>query len=204
MEERFERKTDRGLLFSLVGVLTLVVAIIGATYAYFAAADNDTETITGTAATAGLDLTITPKLPTDKTKQLIPQKSAAINNAIKASCVDANRNGICQLYELKIKNTGNAQIKVDGKITFTTPTTNLKWAMSSTADSGFSTTGTAATTTAQAIESAVTITGGTTHTIYIAVWIHETGEQQNDAGTFTASVNYTSSDGNGVTSTITS
>ena len=197
--------TDKGLLFSIVGVLTLIVAIIGATYAYFQATASNSGTISGTAATSGLTLTITKEIV--PTGGLIPQLGSAINAAAAANCVDGNSNAICHVYSITVNNTGSSAVKVNGTITFggISSMGNLKWATSTSKTSGYSTTGTTASTSAVSLQSNVTINASSSSSkLYLIVWINETGSKQTDSGTFTATVNYNSSNGTGVTSTITS
>lgn len=202
-ENKKSSNNNNGLLLSLVGVLTLIVAIAGATYAFFQVTETASG-IEGSAASAGLTLTITPKLPaTDG--NLVPQYGSAINSAVGAGCNDG-ANVVCQTYEIKVTNTGNTEVTLNGTISFggISSMPNLKYSTSATATSGFATSGTTASTTATALESNLSLAGGASSTIYIAVWIEETGSAQTDSGTFTATVTYNATNGKGVTSTITS
>jgi predicted ribosomally synthesized peptide with SipW-like signal peptide len=55
-----QRKNNgRGIFYGVIGVATLVVAIIGATFAYFTATGNDNGTITGNMATITFSLNVT-------------------------------------------------------------------------------------------------------------------------------------------------
>lgn len=208
MNENLEIKkdnTNKGLLFSIVGVLTLVVAIAGATYAFFSATANNAGTIEGTAATADLALDVVQEA--GGTGKLIPQLGTAINSAAAANCTDTNTNTVCQIYSLKVTNSSTATVSLSGTILFSgiTNMANLKFSTSATETSGYSTTGTAAATTATTMpNSTFSLAPNGTKTIYLIVWIEETGSAQSDSGTFNATVTFNSSDGKGITSTITS
>lgn len=208
MNEKLEIKkdnTNKGLLFSIVGVLTLVVAIAGATYAFFSATANNAGTIEGTAATAELALDVLQEA--GGTGKLIPQLGTAINSAAATNCVDGNTNTICQIYSLKVTNNSTATVSLNGSIAFAgiENMSNLKFTTSEAKASGYSTTGTVAATSATIMpNSSFSLAPTDSKTIYLIVWIEETGSAQNDSGTFNATVTFNSSDGKGITSTITS
>lgn len=197
---------NKGLLLSVVGVLTLIVAIAGATYAFFQATDT-AEGISGTAATAGLTLTVSPVYPAqgaDTSGQLIPQDGPAINAAAAAGCLDGN-NTVCQVYSITVQNTGSTPVELNGTILFggIENMPNLVYATSSSSTSGYATTGTTASTTATPLQSNLTLAAGaTSQPHYVVIWIEETGSVQTDSGTYTATVTYNASNGKGVTSTI--
>ena len=57
-----QRNNGRGIFYGVIGVATLVVAIIGATFAYFTATASNETAITGNMATINLGLTVTKSL----------------------------------------------------------------------------------------------------------------------------------------------
>ena len=146
----------KGIFYGVIGVATLIVAIIGATFAFFSAQNEDTDTVRGTAASASLALTV-EKLteittstvepeggegePTTTTTTnygvMVPQLDAHINDAVAGtdgnSCIDANGNVACQVYKITVKNEGTATAKLAGSITLAAEgagaITNLKWAV---------------------------------------------------------------------------
>lgn len=227
-EEKTKNKDLKGIAFISVGILTVIVAIAGATYAYFAVTATNNNVIKGDSAyvSNALTLAVTEKTSTGA-KKLIPQKDQAIQNAVTAGCKDANNNYICKVFEIKITNTTTTQFYVDGTLTFNASTIpNLKWAKGTTATTGFpsSTTG-----PFYAPSNTHVITAGTTanystlatdivlgpkdsandeSNIYIVVWISETNASQTDTGSFTGTVSFTGSNAagtsTGITSTITS
>lgn len=146
----------KGIFYGVIGVATLIVAIIGATFAFFSAQEENADTVRGTAASASLALTV-EKLteittttvepeggegePTTTTTTnygvMVPQLDAHINEAVtgseKGSCIDTNGNVACQVYKITVKNEGTAVAKLAGSITLAAEgagaITNLKWAV---------------------------------------------------------------------------
>ena len=109
-----ENKNGRGIFLGVVSVATLVVAIIGATFAFFSASGGSAnDAITANATTlAGLGFSSSnSKLSTN----LIPVAAENANFArypgIAASgehsCLDDVGNQICSIYEFTITNTAS-------------------------------------------------------------------------------------------------
>ena len=208
-----ENHNGKGIFYGVIGVATLVVAIIGATFAYFSATDTDEGTIQGTAATAGLTLTV-EKVSTEATNGLIPIAEDLLTKALTADtmCVDANGNTACQVYRLTVKNDGTSTAIFDGSLTLTADGyTNLKWA-NINANAGLTTDTTPVSVGTTLNESSVsaittneTFTAGQTKYYYIMVYINETKASQNDTdkGSFTGSVTFNSAGGSGTTATFT-
>jgi len=143
----------KGIFYGVIGVATLIVAIIGATFAFFSAQNQDNTTVKGTAASASLALTV-EKLTEITTVEpeggegeattttnygvMVPQLDAHINEAVTGSteygsCIDTNGNVACQVYKITVKNEGTATAKLAGSITLAAEAdgaiTNLKWAV---------------------------------------------------------------------------
>lgn len=53
-----ENNNGKGIFYGVIGVATLIVAIIGATFAYFTATTQSGQYVTGTAATASLSVSV--------------------------------------------------------------------------------------------------------------------------------------------------
>lgn len=208
-----EKNMKNGIFFGIVGVATLVVAIIGATYAYFTATNSNAGTIAGTAASAGIDLSVT-LTSTQATGVMVPQKGAAIANAITGtsskSCVDGNGNVICKVYTITVKNTGSSTAVLAGTINLTasgsgSKMTNLKWAVNETSADGKNfTSATKNAYTVTNLVSSLSLGANVSKSYYLVVWIEETGASQNatDTGSFTGTITFNSGN-TGVTSTIT-
>ena len=150
--ENNQSSDSKKIITLIVLILTVMVCTTSATYAYFAITSPTNNSMTGTAATAGLIITntasgtanaapqlIAPTKSTYTSKPLVPQKSyansknvlqLAFNGATgKDKCVDANDNAICRAYTFFVRNTSSAAVNVRGSVTFQNIAnfTNLYW-----------------------------------------------------------------------------
>ena len=199
----------KGIFYGVIGVATLIVAIIGATFAYFTATADDTNTIQGNAASVGLNLTV--EKVSDGEGGLVPQLETALSSAMKGvdttanagddSCIDANGNTVCQVYKINVQNTGTAEAKLNGTLTLASGNVkNLKWAIVS----DWTTNPTAGGAKGDSsLASGVKISGSGSQEYYVVIWINETAAAQDDSGSFTGTVSFNAADGSGVTSTFT-
>lgn len=219
MEENNRKGT--GFFYGVIGVATLVVAIIGATFAYFTATAEDKDTIKGEAANTGLSLEVT-HISTDATAGLIPLNTTDLQKGVTGdaaataenkSCLDKNGNTICQVYSVKVINEGTATAAVTGKLNLAAVDpaadpekpnvfTNLKWQLltdATTVDTGATAYGTGE----NPIVQNASIAGGADATYYLVIWIDNLNESQNDAdkGFFNGTVSFDSAEGTGVSAT---
>lgn len=220
--------------FGITILLVLFFCVTGATYAYFAVSAVNNNTITGEAATVNLTLGVTKIFPTassNNTGVMVPQKSVSesasspLSTALKNGCVDGNKNIVCQVYRINIKNDGGTATQVvDGMISFYsdnamktdvhTSMPNLKYKLISSVD---------ATTPSNSVLGAnadleangtdkkfatnVSMATGVVFDYYLIVWINETNTNQSDQSQlnlkkhFYGKVTFNSSNGTGVTST---
>ena len=212
MEEldKNERK-GQGTFYMIIAMLTLVVAIVGATFAYFSLQASDENTIKGNAAQAGLSLEVR-KVSVDASGDLVPLDETLLEKAIKGDsatgsqmCVDKNGNTVCQVYEIKVTNEGTAATAVNGSLTLSAETiTNLKWQIMTDQSTPVTDTGQFKTADDTEIAKNDTVEANPgTKTYYIMIWIDEIESPQNDSdtGAFTGVVSFTSADGSGVTGT---
>ncbi len=194
-------------IYLSLALFILIFSITGATYAYFALSASNNNTIMGTAGTASLSLTVTKSFPTS-TASMVPQLESALDKAISTtySCIDGNGNVVCHVYKAVVKNTGTTSAELNGTISFQNIATlpNLKWKRLTSEREFGEDTGHTATTSEQVFESKKIFTPNETATYYFVVWIDEIGANQTDSGTFHATINFKPSDGEGLTSTITS
>ena len=143
-------RKGNGIFLGIVSVSTLVVAIIGATFAYFSASTQSNEdAVNLTAYEFSLTMSVTPVFPNGATKliPLDPDKEVegyegdndknllyALNVANDA-CIDNNKLQVCALYQVKIENNNTNPITLGGQIRTVTntpgsggePFTNLKY-----------------------------------------------------------------------------
>ncbi len=142
-----QKNNGRGIFYGVIGVATLVVAIIGATFAYFTATQSNNNTITGNMATIQFGLNVTKVTHVDETKGgMIPMSNNMVDAAVTnpaddgGTCVDNNGNAVCQIYKIVATNTGSASLFLDGYVSLVggsgTPTddtsatnkTTMRWA----------------------------------------------------------------------------
>ena len=209
-----------GVFYGVIGVATLVVAIIGATFAYFTATAENTTTIQGEAANTGLSLEVT-HLSTGATAGLIPLNTSDLQKGITGdaqaevenkSCIDANGNSVCQVYSVKVTNEGTATAAIAGSLDLqpvdkedeeiTSTFTNLKWQLltdATTVDGDATSYGIGKNN----ITSNLSLGAGLDQTYYIVIWIDNLNESQNDAdkGFFNGTITFDSAEGAGISAT---
>lgn len=124
MEERKQKRNVSNIFYAVVGIATLIVSVIGATFAYFTATDANNATIKGDMAIIDFDLDVEPATDADETIGMIPMSNNMVEMAVsdasgKGVCVDNNNNAVCQIYKIKVVNTSTASMFVDGYVTLT-------------------------------------------------------------------------------------
>lgn len=225
MNDNVEKKNNdgKGITFLTIAILTVVVAIAGSTFAFFQVTASNNNVIRGDSAYVSNALELKVNLSsTNATGKLVPQLASsgsgddvvnvlqkAVTGATgKGSCVDENGNTICKVYTITVTNKTTTKYYVTGTLTLTAATMpNLKWAKGTSATAGFSGTGTTYTKADTALASNVELASNASVNYYVVVWINETGEAQEDSGSFTGTVQFNgySTSGttvSGVTSTI--
>lgn len=146
-----DNNNGKGIFYGVIGVATLVVAIIGATFAYFSATvtptdgSDDISGATNNDIAGNMSLTVTRILPANSTgangatatKGLVPANIdgtiGQINNAVAAGCVDAN-NGFtgCHVYKITASSStavGTANINLKNFSVTATDTDDWKFAV---------------------------------------------------------------------------
>lgn len=137
-----ENSKGRGIFLGVVSVATLIVAIIGATFAWFSASLGSGENgVNLTAYQFDADLTVERVFPTEEnaSRKIIPfvpnkvlregpenkidNMNYALNEATN-KCVDSSGYLVCSLYKITVTNNGSDAIELDGSVTTmeTTPT----------------------------------------------------------------------------------
>ena len=130
-----ENKNGKGIFYGVIGVATLIVAIIGATFAYFTATTASGQYLTGTAATASLEVKVQrltgysagegAESAAAAKYVMVPQLDKGLSQAVRGTqttentpCIDANGSLVCSIYKILVHNTGSAAIDVSGSIAF--------------------------------------------------------------------------------------
>ena len=119
-----ENNNKRGIFYGVIGVATLVVAIIGATFAYFTAAQDVANNITGNMATVSFGLDVEKVTTAGDTSGLIPMSNNMVERAVsnaseKGTCIDDAGNAVCQVYKVTVTNDSTAAMFVDGYVALT-------------------------------------------------------------------------------------
>ena len=205
-----ENRKGPGVFYAVVGVATLVVAIIGATFAYFSASTTNKTDVTGsTASGASLSMAITRVSDAGTAANMIPMLTTDLQKGVTGteskSCIDANGNTVCQVYKITVTN-GSADIGINVKGTMNLANTgkNMKWQVLTDATHVDAD----ATTVAQGTEGTIVanqaLTAKGTHDFYLVIWLDETNAAQDadDAGkTFTGTVTFNGVNADGSSST---
>lgn len=124
MDNEVKGKNTRNIIYAVIGVLTLIVAITGATFAYYTATASN-NVFSGNMATISFDLKVSKASNIDDTKGgLIPMTNSMIQKAVNnvsgnGICVDDNENAVCQIYKITVINSSTASMFVDGYVTLT-------------------------------------------------------------------------------------
>lgn len=231
-EEMEPKKNVTKMQLTVTLILILFFSITSATYAYFAISATNNNTITGSAATVNLTLSVNKIFPTSSstnTGVMVPQLSVSgsstspLANALKGGCVDNNANVVCQVYKITIQNVGGTATQVvDGKVFFYgnsvmttdvhTTMPNLKWKLITSVDTTTPTNSVLGTNEDQEANSSdnkfvssLTLATNDTFDYYMIVWINETNTNQTSepGKTFYGKIQFDSSNGTGVTSTFT-
>lgn len=181
-----ENRKGTGVFYAVVGVATLVVAIIGATFAYFSASATSEKEVTGTTASgANLSLVVTRVSDEATAKNMVPMLDADLQKGVTGtgnkSCVDANGNTVCQVYKITVTNGADIAVNVKGVMTLNgNGATNMKWELLTNA----TTVNAAGTIVNAGAEGVITenqaLTKGGKQDFYVVVWLHETEADQTD------------------------
>ena len=203
-----ENNNGRGLFYGVIGVATLIVAIIGATFAYFSVSANIANKNDIAGSTVELsDTTITGTLTreTPSTVSMVPLKTADLQKGITGEggqqCIDANGAKVCDIYTLTINNTSNAPVSLAGNLTITaTDMADLRWSLLESATSATGATAKEVSDTVIVANELLAAKTGT-KTYYFVIWFNETEENQNtQAGkSYTGTVSFTAANGGKIT-----
>lgn len=120
-----KNKNINNIFYGVIGIATLMIAVIGATFAYYTATASN-NVITGNMATIDFDLQVAKVLFTDDANGgMIPMSNNMMEQALtknastKGICVDDNGNAVCQVYKITVANESTASMFLDGYVTLT-------------------------------------------------------------------------------------
>jgi len=113
------QKNNYKFIYFLVGCLTFVLLVVGATYAYFTANATDNNTVKGDAATVAFGLSVERVTTVDMAYGLVPMKNEQAPNAAKRGCYDDFGNAGCQMYKMTINSSSDTVMFLDGYVVIT-------------------------------------------------------------------------------------
>lgn len=209
MNEENNRKGP-GIFYAVVGVATLVVAIIGATFAYFSAQAPVTgDNITGgtnndlvsalSVTVTRVNKTVTAANSIDLVPANIDGTVETVNNAVKANC-EANGYTGCHLYKIEAQSTqsvANASILLSSLTVDSKAKTNWAYAIYTGTDTSATkvvNTGSLNVTTPVDMHANAALTANTPVTYYLIVYLKNVDSAQNagdasdETGTYTGTV----------------
>ena len=207
---REENKKGSNTLYAAIGVATLIVAIIGATFAYFSASANSTgDAITGQTdndLASALSLTVEKVAfeNADATSaNLVPTNLEAtlngVNSAVTSKCVSNGYTG-CHLYKIEAQSTqsvANASILLSSLTVDSKAKTNWAYAIYTGTDTSATKvvkTGSLDVTTPVDMHENAALTADTPVTYYLIVYLKNVDSAQNagdatdETGTYTGTV----------------
>ncbi len=207
-----ENKNGQGIFYGVIGVATLVVAIIGATFAYFSAQaqTNYVNDITGgtnddlAAALSVVVEKVTFTGTTAASNSLVPTNldgttTGGINAALTKKCEDAGYTG-CHLYRITAKSTQTIAAASVNLATLTTGTSakvETDWKYSIFTGSESSATALVGTggvsfpvSTAVDMHGGASMTANQNYVYYLLIYLQDDNGVQNDGGTNDATGTY--------------
>ncbi len=120
----------KGIFLGVISVATLIVAIIGATFAYFSATITANEEVNFTAYQFSASASVTKVAPSGDVEDLIPVDNANVlilanntQNNSNGACKDANNYSACLVYDVTINNTGTNNLSLTGELVTVDPGT---------------------------------------------------------------------------------
>lgn len=120
MEQKKQKHDINNIFYGVIGIATLMIAIIGATFAYYTATASNNNTITGNMATINFDLSVAKVTDADDTKGgMIPMSNNMMEQALTSAngiCIDNNGNAVCQVYKITVINSSTASMFLDGYV----------------------------------------------------------------------------------------
>lgn len=113
------KRFDRKLFYFLIGCVTFIITVVGATYAYFTADATDANTVRGNAATVTFGLSVDRVTTVDMAFGLVPMKNKEAPDAASQKCLDDLGNAGCQMYKITINADSDTVMFLDGYIVVT-------------------------------------------------------------------------------------
>lgn len=209
-----ENNNGRGIFYGVIGVATLVVAIIGATFAYFAASTSGNEAVNATSANISGTLSIA-EVTTGLKSNMIPTTQAIMidsynqsGSGAQAKCAGVSKSDgttvfdLCSVYTFTLTNSADvAQTVYVSLAPVKNEFSNLNYCLFDGASTTVMDSSCKAISgiTEQKNIITVTIPAGDSHTYHVSMFVNEINDDQTDLDSgksFIAKVTASTSDGN--------
>ena len=213
-----ENKKGSGIFLGVVSVATLVVAIVGATFAFFTAQAGSGE-VAAESYKFATAMTLTKETHDPLTDGLIPLDGATyLKTAVTTGgtymdgeteiknqkCVDEKGYEVCQIYKATFNNTGSTDVTLNGKVTVDTngfQENHLKLVQVADSLDAINATSAVELGTAETSKNltSVTVQKGVEKVVYFVVYLEELdNENKNDQGvSFTGTISFEDATGSG-------
>lgn len=120
----FDRNVEsgKGIFFGILGIMTLIIAILGASLAYFTAqASGDSEVVIQSAVVTvgfeeGTDHIVADKL-IPSSKSVVEQAYLDYEDAGREQCMDKNKYQVCGVFKFYVENPSEFPQYIYGKVT---------------------------------------------------------------------------------------
>lgn len=222
MNEQYEEKNSKGpLIYAIIGICTLIIAVVGATYAYYAA--SVTAEIGGTAGGGeGPSLTIaeassienTPLIPVDMDTETLTNAALGWDSTLNSgaggvgsgwnatrACKDMNGYASCKIYSVILTNNSSSTVSYKIGVTALAGTEtpdnvpNIEAVAMGTSNTAV-TDATSIVGDDDGIAANVQLAGGASSTtFYFMVLIENLPTPQADSGSFTGTITAVGGDG---------
>ena len=199
-----DRRIDMGNKYFgiVISILTLIVAMIGATFAYFSATlkgDNDVET---QAFKFSLNMSVTPEFGG---KGLIPMDDADLSKAYANKCVDNSGNSACTAFRISLANNGD-DLNLTGIMDFNKQdVVNMSYAIMDSDGNIYK----EATSTGDgnnlSLGNSFDLKKGEVKDFILVIWLSNLDKEQDEedaSGSFSASITYQAIDGSKLSANI--
>lgn len=190
-------------IFIIAIIISFLISVFTITFAYFYTQAKGSKGVETESARLGLSLDV-KRVTSEKTIGLLPLSDTDVKKAVEekkyGSCIDSIGRGRCQVYEIKVTNTGNItevlkgtlDLKPDNNSKFT----NLKW-MEIRSLNDATAFGKIHTINENGLKENYAMGARTSATFYVVIWISETGKIQNseDKGSFSGTITFNTTAG---------
>ncbi len=186
----------------IVSILTLIIVMIGATFAYFSATirgDKDLET---QSFKFSLNMSVTPEFGG---KGLIPMNDSDLSKAYNNRCVDVNGNNACTAFRISLINNGD-DLSLTGNMDFNKlDVVNMSYAIMDSDGNIYKEATSTGDGTNLSLGNSFDLKKGEVKDFILVIWLSNLDVEQDEedaSGSFSASITYQALDGSKLSANI--